>query len=333
MVNNTDAMLRYQVFLEGYKEYQSARFNDILVGLRASIKYNLAQIESANLGDVTKNNIEKIISAIRLAQIAHYDVHAQQMLLELQDFIVTNQDIHATIFDNDSSDEEQKKELLLLFTPLSRKKLWSAIQLSVIPAYGASFETILPNLSEVSGQLIKGKILQFYAENQTVAALVTALTGSTNLNGRDGIVNRLYTQARGATHTLIQQAATQSMLPVAQIYYDKYRWVSVIDGVTSKICRNRSDRVYAFGEGPLPPAHPNCRSHIEPHDKLSKPVPTSYYAWLKQQPRKVQEAIVGMNAAKDLSLGHKRSEDFSRFTAKYPLDLKQLKKKIILITQ
>lgn len=38
------------------------------------------------------------------------------------------------------------------------------------------------------------------------------------------------------------------------------RWVSTLDGRTSAICRARDGALFMIGEGPRPPAHPNCRS-------------------------------------------------------------------------
>lgn len=44
----------------------------------------------------------------------------------------------------------------------------------------------------------------------------------------------------------------------------QYQWVSTMDSRTSDICQNLHGRVFAIGQGPLPPAHINCRSTIVP---------------------------------------------------------------------
>lgn len=46
--------------------------------------------------------------------------------------------------------------------------------------------------------------------------------------------------------------------------FDRYKWVSVLDGRTTPICRARSGKVFDTGKGPVPPAHWRCRSTIAP---------------------------------------------------------------------
>lgn len=85
---------------------------------------------------------------------------------------------------------------------------------------------------------------------------------------------------------------------------EKYEWVSTLDSRTSTICRSRDGQKYDIGKGPLPPAHPNCRSATAPvisdeYDFLDKGAKraakgadggqqvgasTTYYDFLKQQP-------------------------------------------------
>lgn len=46
--------------------------------------------------------------------------------------------------------------------------------------------------------------------------------------------------------------------------FDRYKWISVLDGRTTPICRARSGKVFDTGKGPVPPAHWRCRSTIAP---------------------------------------------------------------------
>jgi len=85
---------------------------------------------------------------------------------------------------------------------------------------------------------------------------------------------------------------------------ERYEWVSTLDSRTSTICRSRDGQKYEFGKGPLPPAHPNCRSAISPvvssefdfldagakraargaDGGMQIDANTTYYDFLKQQP-------------------------------------------------
>ena len=48
-----------------------------------------------------------------------------------------------------------------------------------------------------------------------------------------------------------------------------YAWISTLDGRTSPTCQKRDGQVYEVGKGPLPPAHPNCRSTTIAIDNLA----------------------------------------------------------------
>lgn len=94
---------------------------------------------------------------------------------------------------------------------------------------------------------------------------------------------------------------------------EKYEWVSTLDSHTSTICRSRDGKKYELGKGPLPPAHPNCRSTTSPvisseFDFLDKgakraakgaeggqqvDASTTYYDFLKQQPAWFQDEALG----------------------------------------
>jgi SPP1 gp7 family putative phage head morphogenesis protein len=83
--------------------------------------------------------------------------------------------------------------------------------------------------------------------------------------------------------------------------FKQYRWLSVLDRRTSQICRSRAGNVYDVGEGPLPPAHPRCRSTVVglPMDpatrrRVGPPMEdVSYETWLRSQPIDVQQDVLG----------------------------------------
>jgi len=68
------------------------------------------------------------------------------------------------------------------------------------------------------------------------------------------------------------------------MYYDEYDWISVLDEVTTDICISRHGNRYKYGEGPIPPAHYNCRSEIVPVDANEANQTQSLADWLADQP-------------------------------------------------
>ena len=102
-----------------------------------------------------------------------------------------------------------------------------------------------------------------------------------------------------------------------------YRWISILDSLTSQICRSLDGQVFPFGKGPLPPAHPNCRSSIiaemigkwlkrddagrfakrderqaqGANGKEDVDGKVTYYEWLKTQPEAFQNDALGVTRA------------------------------------
>lgn len=71
------------------------------------------------------------------------------------------------------------------------------------------------------------------------------------------------------------------------------RWVSMLDGKTTAICRSRSGKSYPAGSGPRPPAHVRCRSIVVPYPpgrgEYEEP---TYSDWLeKQTPDRVRQIL------------------------------------------
>jgi len=61
----------------------------------------------------------------------------------------------------------------------------------------------------------------------------------------------------------ISNISNQSWMEAAGV--KRVKWVSTLDGRTSKICAIRDGKIYPIGQGERPPAHPNCRSGIRPY--------------------------------------------------------------------
>ena len=102
----------------------------------------------------------------------------------------------------------------------------------------------------------------------------------------------------------------------------RYRYVATLDSRTSPICRSLDGREFAYGKGPTPPQHFNCRSTTvpiidysglgisrPPQTELRRPntafgpsrarrgdtVPSNqtYGEWLDKQPKEVKADVLG----------------------------------------
>ena len=120
--------------------------------------------------------------------------------------------------------------------------------------------------------------------------------------------------------TALQHSANEARMATWNANRDivkRYRWVSTLDARTTSQCQALDGQTWVMGEGPVPPAHINCRSTTaavldERFDFLEEdgtrfardpetgrarvgevPANETYYGWLKRQPAEVQDSIIG----------------------------------------
>jgi SPP1 gp7 family putative phage head morphogenesis protein len=119
-------------------------------------------------------------------------------------------------------------------------------------------------------------------------------------------------QIMSLVRTSINQVANSASMAVYEANQDiskKYRYIATLDSRTSSICRALDNREFPYGRGPTPPQHFGCRSTIVavidpdilPPSTIAKrasadgpvPINTSYGQWLKDQPLKTQQDVLG----------------------------------------
>jgi len=132
-------------------------------------------------------------------------------------------------------------------------------------------------------------------------------------------------QVMALIRTSINQVANETSQQVYKANQDvtkRYRYVATLDGRTSPICRSLDGREFAYGKGPTPPQHFNCRSTTvpiidysklgiarPPQTELRRPntafgpsrarrgdtVPSNqtYGEWLDKQPKEVKADVLG----------------------------------------
>jgi SPP1 gp7 family putative phage head morphogenesis protein len=145
--------------------------------------------------------------------------------------------------------------------------------------------------------------LQFGEEAKTVRQLVAAGGQATAVADN---------QVMALVRTSINQVANTASQQVYEANQDitkKYRYVATLDSRTSSICAALDGQEFPYGRGPMPPQHFNCRSttvpiidpDILPPSTTAKrasadgpvPINTSYGQWLKDQPLKTQQDVLG----------------------------------------
>ena len=114
----------------------------------------------------------------------------------------------------------------------------------------------------------------------------------------------------------VANASSQQVYKANQDVTKKYEYLATLDGRTSPICRSLDGQTFVYGQGPTPPQHFNCRSTTKPivdykglgiepppedtRASASGPVPEgmTYGEWLKAQPLKTKQEVLGASKVK-----------------------------------
>lgn len=167
---------------------------------------------------------------------------------------------------------------------------------------------------------LRDSIRMGFVEGRTVDQMVRDIRGTRAMGYRDGIleINR-----RAAT-TTVRTAVAHTANAARDVFYSAnaklikgVQWHSTLDNRTSAICRARDGMLFPADSGPRPPAHPNCRSGVVPVLKSWKelglkspptgtrasmngqvPADLTYDAWLRTQPKALQDEILGVSKAR-----------------------------------
>lgn len=327
-----DVMTRHQIYLEGFKLHQARKFDPVVQALRAELRGLFFDLEFDQLSDMTKRELDKFIRKLRSAQLKHFNAYTQQVLNDLKLFMQTDVEINADIMRD--TQEEDKKALAALLALLTRKhlnSLWAGISSTILPANGMLPEAYLNNFSQSALVALENTVRMAYANKLTPGQALRSITGTSGFNGRDGILNRFSTQAAGLNATLLQHVASLTQEAAVTNYFSRYIWSSVIDSVTTAVCRARNGLVYAFGFGPLPPAHNLCRSKTYPVPDGVLVSPPTYYTWIKQQPVSFQNDVLPPDVVRGLRNGTINSTNLPKFGSISSLTLEQFKSKLPLI--
>lgn len=273
----TDKIIRHQVYLEGLKYGALQQAGPTIAIIERDIKASLVGISSEGLGILSKAALLKLMRTLRLSILRHYNVYTNSLLKFLEAFLLVDIGHTRAIFLSEELPQTQKEKddqnLAALW--------WPRFKSSILPANGIPIDTFVTALGTAAA----------IAATQTLQrAAVNRSTLDETLAAVAALRSRLEGQNRAVLATALQSVSAQSQAAFAKIVgIDEYEWVSVLDGRTSEICLSRSGVRYYYGKGPLPPAHPNCRSSIVPVID-GRPIPNpSFRDWTNGLPSKVSK--------------------------------------------
>jgi SPP1 gp7 family putative phage head morphogenesis protein len=328
-----DEGVRLQVLLERVKAGESQRIDAFL---REEDRLLRDRLSRADLSPGQRTRIEALLTEVRAALKALQDRHSAAFKKRLEQLAALTADIEARSL----SAALGGFDVATPTAPAIRAAV-AAAPLSVRgPGGGMLLEAFIDKWGEANLERIEGVIRRGYFEGQTTEQVVRALRGTKAGNYADGELGVSRRHARTVAHTALQHVAhvarAETMQANAEIL-EGYRWVSTLDSKTSELCQSLDGQVFELGEGPMPPAHPNCRSTVVPVTKTFRelgldldeppagtrasvgasgggqvPARLTYFEWLKAQPQDFVEEALGPTRAKVFLDGGISAEEFAK---------------------
>lgn len=350
-----DIATRGQVYIEGVKVQYAREFNFVLAELRLEISRILARVKYKTLDGLTKAELNKLVVTLRESQSRIYSAYTQQILKQLKDFMRADLEMNrrAFVYAKFEFDEERygkpqipsdARAIKFLkeennqanFIPLfglaaitgNNDRLWSAVTNAPIPANGLYLVPFVKTFAVSAQASVENTIRKAWANGWTIEETLQEITGEDNKQGTSSQLQRVGVQASAVVATAVQHVAAITGAAVMSALFGWYAWYSVMDGKTTEICISRNRKRYRFGQGPIPPAHIRCRSHVAPANTASDLAEETFYTWVARQPAQVQDDILGDEGGEALRDGRLKAKDIPKYDADRPLTYEEFRRKI-----
>ena len=293
-----DAILRHQLFLDGLKLGQANRLNEVMVKIDKDLRQTLSIWRYDELGTMPKQKLRELVSRLREIMLTSLDPYFDEMVKWFEFYMREDRQTFVELYSEYKPTEEVEEK-----TP-DEKRLWGLVWAAPMAATGVLAAILLRNAKLNMTAKIERLVVPAYANNATIDELIASIRGTKAANYRDGELNRLYRATKSANDTIIQHIAAQVNLNVSSRLFEEYEWVSVIDNVTTQICRKRDGKRWFYGRGPVPPAHYGCRSSTVPViNGEADYADLTLEQWLRRQPENIRTDLrAWAKAARALTL-------------------------------
>ena len=358
-----DIAVRQQVYVEGVKVQFAREFNFVLAELRLELNRILSRVKYKTLDGLTKAELNKLVLSLRESQSRIYSKYTQQLIKQLKDFMAVDLEMnrrayslaHAEMNMEDGEmnmedgetppkiptdaqaiayikQQNESSNIIPLFGIASvagnNDRLWSAVTNAPIPANGLYLLPFVKTFATSAQAGVENTIRKAWANGWTLQETIAELTGEDAKQGTSSQLQRVGVQAGAVTATAIQHVAAVVGAGAISALFGWYIWLSVMDSRTSEICTSRNRKRYRFGQGPIPPAHIRCRSHIAPIVGNDDIAAETFYTWAVRQPANVQDDILGEDVADELRNGNLKQSDLPKFESRQALTLDEFRRKI-----
>lgn len=371
-----DIATRHQVYLERLKAGEIAKTDVLFKALGERLMATLIKVQDANLGILTSIEAAALIADVRKGHVEEYQKHLNRIVAFLFELAEFEREHEIEALNNVLADTvevaDEEDDGLWAFVTGRPLGVTGALLAAWLGSWMTNEVTRAENITRraiAEGWTVSGLSTAF--KGTKAGNYADGLFGSAKRNTKTTINTAVQHVSTAARVRTMEQAEIRpkgfskqgdapktdkegnvTSIPVkaraaaikagitvgSNVKLLGYRWVSILDNATTQICRSLDQQVFRFGEGPLPPAHGNCRSSIVAEiigrwlkrgpkgqfvkkderraqgAKGAEPVDgkLSYYQWLKTQPDYFQDDALGVTRAALFRKGGLSAESFAK---------------------
>jgi SPP1 gp7 family putative phage head morphogenesis protein len=321
-----DALIRHQVYLEGLKLSSYEEAEEAVEEVERDIIALLIGLGVATLSALTIKKLNGLIARIRDIVGNRFTKAGKSFLKFIDDFTRV--------------ERRQHREILKPFGQPTKPvptlgDTKSKVRNAIVPGTGMLTAGMISDAFNSMREEIVRMVRMGYANEETLQDLIKRIVGDAERGFKDGWLNKAKRKVKAVFTTVVQHVSSQVGKLVQETFFSRYQWVSVIDEKTTEICTERDGNVYTYGQGPLPPAHYNCRSTVTPYvegamDAWEK---TDWFEWATSQPREILEDMIGRVAATEMTEPGAKATDFPRLQTARRLTLPDYESRITNMMQ
>mgnify|MGYP000962129195 CR=1 FL=1 len=285
------AFISHQVWLQRNASHEVNELAPFIHQMRDEVRRQVLQFGDDNR---TRQNLEKLLRDLDDI-LAGITVDWQEKLSE---------DLQSLAeYESDWTTKTLSANVDAEFVTPSPEQVWSAVKWNPLALSDkpADLFGMMTGWADTEVNRLVTGVKMGFVQGKTTRQIVKEVVGA------GGLADISQRNAATVIRTALNHVSTQARETTYKKNSDiieKYEWVSTLDSRTSTICRSRDGQKYEIGKGPLPPAHPGCRSSTAPvisseYDFLDAgakraakgaeggtqvDASTTYYDFLKQQP-------------------------------------------------
>lgn len=275
----------------GLNRYSNALVRSVIALLNRTDADIVARISRDDLTDFQDYRWRTLLSEVRHMQAEAWVTLGETFTGHLDDLAGAEADFSRRLVEVGAG---------LVNVELQSMRLSTDIVIAAVkarPFSGRLLSEWLADTEDAAANRVRNAIRMGAVEGQTVDEIVRRIRGTKAARYQDGILEI----NRRAAESMVRTAVTHVASTAAQETYaeagdliEGIEWVSTLDSRTSKTCAGLDGQVFPLDKGPRPPAHIGCRSTTIPRIKGLEPFErTTFEAWLKGQPRGVQDDVLG----------------------------------------